>query len=161
MSSEERNSVLEWFSEKTDDLRILCNVSCIKEGVNVFCDMVVFCDEKASKVAIIQAIGRGIRKQGGKPDCLVSALIPWTECLHASMETATEERKSEDIDLEQDIEQENEVQVKAFRIVRNICLALKEQDSRVEEIMSGTSSKVGTFTIGFTGSSDSLRKMLS
>ena len=53
-SAEQRKDILQWFSEDSSDLRILCNVAVVKEGVDVpVCDMVVFCDDKQSPVQIV------------------------------------------------------------------------------------------------------------
>lgn len=60
-----RNLVLEQF--KNSDKAIVSNARCLTEGVDVpTIDLVYFCDPKNSKVDIVQAVGRALRKKEGK-----------------------------------------------------------------------------------------------
>ena len=60
-----RNLVLEEF--KNSEKAIVSNARCLTEGVDVpTIDLVYFCDPKNSKVDIVQAVGRALRKKKGK-----------------------------------------------------------------------------------------------
>lgn len=60
-----RNLVLEDF--KKSEKAIISNARCLTEGVDVpSIDLVYFCDPKNSKVDIVQAVGRALRKKDGK-----------------------------------------------------------------------------------------------
>lgn len=60
-----RNLVLEEF--KNSEKAIVSNARCLTEGVDVpTIDLVYFCDPKNSKVDIVQAVGRALRKKEGK-----------------------------------------------------------------------------------------------
>jgi superfamily II DNA or RNA helicase len=60
-----RNQILNEF--KTSTKAIISNARCLTEGVDVpTIDMVYFSDPKNSKVDIIQAVGRALRKKEGK-----------------------------------------------------------------------------------------------
>ena len=60
-----RNLVLEEF--KNSEKAIVSNARCLTEGVDIpTIDLVYFCDPKNSKVDIVQAVGRALRKKEGK-----------------------------------------------------------------------------------------------
>jgi superfamily II DNA or RNA helicase len=60
-----RNLLLEEF--KNSEKAIVSNARCLTEGVDVpTIDLVYFCDPKNSKVDIVQAVGRALRKKEGK-----------------------------------------------------------------------------------------------
>ena len=64
-STSYRNLVLEEF--KNSEKAIISNARCLTEGVDVpTIDLVYFCDPKNSKVDIVQAVGRALRKKEGK-----------------------------------------------------------------------------------------------
>jgi superfamily II DNA or RNA helicase len=53
-SSQERREIFDWFQADVDEIRVLCNVGTIKEGVDLPCiDLIAFCDEKHSRIDII------------------------------------------------------------------------------------------------------------
>jgi predicted helicase len=96
---------------------VLCNVGTIKEGVDLPCiDMLAFCDDKQSRVEIVQCLGRGLRVFLDKPDCLVCCCIP----IH-----------SESVQSETD-----------FQTIRHVLTALKSIDSRIEEVLNGKRSSL-------------------
>ena len=65
-----RNLVLEEF--KNSERAIVSNARCLTEGVDVpTIDLVYFCDPKNSKVDIVQAVGRALRKKEGKKSGLI------------------------------------------------------------------------------------------
>ncbi len=63
-----RNSELTWLKSHTEGgCRVLCNVRCLSEGVDVpALDSVMFLSPRRSQVDIIQAVGRVMRKAEGK-----------------------------------------------------------------------------------------------
>ncbi len=70
MNSEERNADIQWLkdtSEDSNDCRILCNVRCLSEGVDVpSLDAAIFLSPRKSQVEIVQSVGRVMRKSEGK-----------------------------------------------------------------------------------------------
>ena len=68
MSGDTRTSLLNWLKEDQDnECRILSNVRCLSEGVDVpSLDAVMFIHGKKSKVDIVQSVGRVMRKATGK-----------------------------------------------------------------------------------------------
>ena len=69
MPSDERLRDLSWLKrgQKTDEIRLLTNAQCLSEGVDVpNLDAVVFFEKRSSRIGIIQAIGRVMRKAPGK-----------------------------------------------------------------------------------------------
>ncbi|CAM3796786.1 DEAD/DEAH box helicase [Pontibacter korlensis] len=69
-----RNLVLEEF--KRSEKAVVSNARCLTEGVDVpTIDLVYFCDPKSSKVDIVQAVGRALRKNRINPDSKKEGLV--------------------------------------------------------------------------------------
>jgi len=69
MNATEKGSKLEWLKAKTPDdtCRILSNVRCLSEGVDVpALDAVLFLTPRNSQVDVVQSVGRIMRKSKGK-----------------------------------------------------------------------------------------------
>ena len=67
MSSMDRDRLLNWLKQDSDECRILSNVRCLSEGVDVpALDAVMFMDSKGSMVDVVQSVGRVMRKAEGK-----------------------------------------------------------------------------------------------
>lgn len=68
MDSKTRAEHLDWLRSDTKERsRILCNVRCLAEGVDVpALDGIVFMSPKSSETDIVQAVGRVMRKSEGK-----------------------------------------------------------------------------------------------
>ena len=69
MDTARRNAEIGWLKERTGDdrCRILTNARCLSEGVDVpSLDAVVFVHSRRSKIDIVQAVGRVMRKAEGK-----------------------------------------------------------------------------------------------
>ncbi len=70
MSAPERDELLGWLKADTDDereCRILTNVRCLSEGVDVpSLDAVLFLSARNSQVDVVQSVGRVMRKSPGK-----------------------------------------------------------------------------------------------
>lgn len=67
MSSMNRDRLLNWLKKGEDGCKILSNVRCLSEGVDVpALDAVMFMDSKGSMVDVVQSVGRVMRKAEGK-----------------------------------------------------------------------------------------------
>lgn len=69
MSAPVRDELLSWLKEdiKTGESRILTNVRCLSEGVDVpSLDSVMFLSAKNSQIDVVQSVGRVMRKAPGK-----------------------------------------------------------------------------------------------
>ena len=70
MSAPERDKLLGWLKEDIDDpneCRVLTNVRCLSEGVDVpSLDAVLFLSPRNSQVDVVQSVGRVMRRANGK-----------------------------------------------------------------------------------------------
>jgi predicted helicase len=67
MNAIERERRMNWLKTGGDECRILSNVRCLSEGVDVpALDAVMFMDSKGSMVDVVQSVGRVMRKAPGK-----------------------------------------------------------------------------------------------
>ena len=67
MSAPVRDGLLGWLKEESDTCRILTNVRCLSEGVDVpSLDAVLFLSARNSQVDVVQSVGRVMRKADGK-----------------------------------------------------------------------------------------------
>lgn len=69
MNASQKGEKINWLKEKTDDnvCRILSNVRCLSEGVDVpALDAVLFLTPRNSQVDVVQSVGRVMRKSEGK-----------------------------------------------------------------------------------------------
>jgi len=69
MNASQKGEKISWLKEKTDDnvCRILSNVRCLSEGVDVpALDAVLFLTPRNSQVDVVQSVGRVMRKSEGK-----------------------------------------------------------------------------------------------
>lgn len=65
MNSQERNEILQWLADDSDDTRecrVVTNVRCLSEGVDVpSLDAVLFLSSRNSQVDVVQSVGRVMR----------------------------------------------------------------------------------------------------
>lgn len=65
MNSQERNGILQWLAEESDnerECRVVTNVRCLSEGVDVpSLDAVLFLSARNSQVDVVQSVGRVMR----------------------------------------------------------------------------------------------------
>ncbi len=109
-STNHRNRVLNDF--KNSDKAIVSNARCLTEGVDVpVIDLVYFCDPKNSKVDIVQAVGRALRKKEGKKIGLVVVPIYHTE--KENVEESISESSFKNL----------------IQVIRSLC----DQDERLQE----------------------------
>jgi superfamily II DNA or RNA helicase len=105
-----RNLVLDQF--KNSEKAIVSNARCLTEGVDVpTIDLVYFCDPKNSKVDIVQAVGRALRKKEGKKIGLIVVPI-----YHSQKENV-----------------ENAISEGSFRNLLQVIRSLCDQDERLQE----------------------------
>ena len=79
MSAPTRDELLNWLKEDSDECRILTNVRCLSEGVDVpSLDSVMFLSARNSPVDVVQSVGRVMRKSPGKKYgyIIIPVLIP-------------------------------------------------------------------------------------
>jgi len=105
-----RNLILDAF--KNAEQGLVANARCLTEGVDVpAIDLVYFCDPRNSKVDIVQAVGRALRKKQGKKMGYVVVPIYHTEKNNI----------------------EDAVQESAFKNLLQVVRALCEQDERLQD----------------------------
>lgn len=105
-----RNLVLEEF--KNSEKAIVSNARCLTEGVDVpTIDLVYFCDPKNSKVDIVQAVGRALRKKEGKKLGLI--VVP----IYHSKKN----------------EVENSISTGSFKNLLQVIRSLCDQDERLQD----------------------------
>ena len=105
-----RNLVLEEF--KNSKKAIVSNARCLTEGVDVpTIDLVYFCDPKNSKVDIVQAVGRALRKKKGKKLGLIVVPI-----YHSKKD-----------------EVENSISSGSFKNLLQVIRSLCDQDERLQD----------------------------
>ncbi len=79
MSASEREELMLWLKEESDDTRILTNVRCLSEGVDVpSLDAVMFLSARNSEVDVVQSVGRVMRLSKGKKYgyIIIPVLVP-------------------------------------------------------------------------------------
>ncbi|RED48806.1 DEAD/DEAH box helicase [Seonamhaeicola aphaedonensis] len=79
MSATEREELLTWLKEDSKDTRILTNVRCLSEGVDVpSLDAVMFLSARNSEVDVVQSVGRVMRRSEGKKYgyIIIPVLVP-------------------------------------------------------------------------------------
>lgn len=105
-----RNLVLEEF--KNSEKAIVSNARCLTEGVDVpTIDLVYFCDPKNSKVDIVQAVGRALRKKEEKKLGLIVVPI-----YHSKKD-----------------EVENSISTGSFKNLLQVIRSLCDQDERLQD----------------------------
>ncbi|WP_303923600.1 DEAD/DEAH box helicase [Draconibacterium sediminis] len=106
----QRNIILDDF--KHAEKAIVSNARCLTEGVDVpTIDLVYFCDPKNSKVDIVQAVGRALRKKDGKERGYV--VIPIYHKKHDDVETSISESSFKNL----------------LQVIRSLC----DQDERLQD----------------------------
>ncbi len=145
-----RNRLLEWLKEPTPDntCRILSNVKCLSEGIDVpALDAVLFLNPRNSQVDVVQSVGRVMRKSPGKDYGYI--ILP--------------------VGIPSDIPPEKALSDnKRYKVVWQVLQALRAHDDRFnaivnkidlndkkpEQIMVGTIGTQDEHTIGATSASE-------
>ncbi|MHA7864876.1 type ISP restriction/modification enzyme [Flagellimonas marinaquae] len=79
MGAPERDELLNWLKEDSESCRILTNVRCLSEGVDVpSLDAVMFLSARNSEVDVVQSVGRVMRRAEGKKYgyIIIPVLVP-------------------------------------------------------------------------------------
>lgn len=145
MDATERESLLQWLKSAptdTNECRILTNVRCLSEGVDVpSLDAVMFLSARNSQVDVVQSVGRVMRRAEGKKYgyIIIPVLIP----ADVSPEEALEDNER-------------------FKVVWSVLNALRAHDDRfnamVNKIDLNTKKPTGGGSVligGIGGSTDS------
>jgi superfamily II DNA or RNA helicase len=105
-----RNIVLDDFKHSTK--AVISNARCLTEGVDVpTIDLVYFSDPKNSKVDIVQAVGRALRKKDGKEKGFI--VVPIYHTRHENVESSISESSFKNL----------------LQVIRSLC----EQDERLQD----------------------------
>ena len=132
-----RNQALQWLRDEPgeDECRILTNVRCLSEGVDVpALDAVLFLSPRNSQVDVVQAVGRVMRKADGKDYGYV--ILP----------VCVDEDKSPDEALQDD---------KTYKVVWQVLQALRAHDDRFNaeinriELNKQRKGKINVIGVGF------------
>ena len=113
-NADQRNSNLNWLKSDTinNNCRILSNVKCLSEGVDVpSLDAIMFLHPKKSQIDVVQAVGRVMRKAEGKK--LGYVIIPVTVAPGVSPEKALNDNEK-------------------YKVVWQIVNALRTHDERLD-----------------------------
>lgn len=122
-NADQRNNNLNWLKHNTEHntCRILSNVKCLSEGVDVpSLDAIMFLHPKKSQIDVVQAVGRVMRKAEGKD--LGYVIIPVTVAPGVSPEKALNDNEK-------------------YKVVWQIVNALRTHDERLD-------SKVNMLSLG-------------
>ena len=122
-NADQRNNNLNWLKDDTENntCRILSNVKCLSEGVDVpSLDAIMFLHPKKSQIDVVQAVGRVMRKAEGKD--LGYVIIPVTVAPGVSAEKALGDNEK-------------------YKVVWQIVNALRTHDERLD-------SKVNMLSLG-------------
>ena len=132
-----RNQALQWLRDEPgeNECRILSNVRCLSEGVDVpALDAVLFLSPRNSQVDVVQAVGRVMRKADGKDYGYI--ILP----------VCVDEDKSPEEALQDD---------KTYKVVWQVLQALRAHDNRFNaeinriELNKGRQGKINVIGVGF------------
>jgi hypothetical protein len=127
MSTASRESIINEF--KDSDYSVISNARCLTEGVDLpSVDMVAFMSPKKSKVDIVQATGRAMRRDPHNPDKTLSYIL-----VPLYLEITTGES------IEEAVDKAN------FGEVWNVLQALQEQDEILADIISQMQEDKGRY----------------
>ena len=138
-----RNQALQWLRDESDEneCRILSNVRCLSEGVDVpALDAVLFLSPRNSQVDVVQAVGRVMRKAEGK------------EYGYVILPICVDEGKSPEEALQDD---------KNYKVVWQVLQALRSHDSRLNdevnriELNKKREGRINVIGVGFGEPADS------
>ena len=137
-----RNQALQWLRDEPgeNECRILSNVRCLSEGVDVpALDAVLFLSPRNSQVDVVQAVGRVMRKAQGK------------EYGYVILPVCVDEDKSPEAALQDD---------KTYKVVWQVLQALRAHDNRFNaeinriELNKRQQGKINVIGVGFGGPTD-------
>ena len=118
MGAAEKNNRLQWLKDETppDTCRILSNVRCLSEGVDVpALDAVLFLTPRNSQVDVVQSVGRVMRKSGNKK--LGYVILPVVIPANVTPEEALNDNKT-------------------YKVVWEVLQALRSHDDRFDAMIN-------------------------
>ena len=116
MTAKHRHRIIHEFENA--QYAVLSNARCLTEGVDVpIIDAVYFASPKNSVIDIIQAIGRALRKPLNCREKISSIIIP--------------------VPIPDECSSINDLNFEAFETLHNVVQALRDQDTRLAEIIDG------------------------
>ena len=118
MGAAEKNNRLQWLKEETppNTCRILSNVRCLSEGVDVpALDAVLFLTPRNSQVDVVQSVGRVMRKSGNKK--LGYVILPVVIPANVTPEEALNDNKT-------------------YKVVWEVLQALRSHDDRFDAMIN-------------------------
>ncbi|WP_218813532.1 DEAD/DEAH box helicase family protein [Rickettsiella endosymbiont of Dermanyssus gallinae] len=122
LTTNERVVIMNEF--KSSEYAVMTNARCLTEGIDIpAIDTVFFCDPKTSKVDIVQATGRALRRAHNKEKQLGYIVVP---IYHADEEKL-----------------EEEIESGLFKNLISVVRALSSQDERLEEEITQIKSAKG------------------
>ena len=128
-TSSKRSIVLNAF--RNSEKAVVSNARCLTEGVDIpSVDAVFFCDPKNSKVDIVQAVGRTLRKDKNNPNKIGKVIIP--------------------IYFKKDSNIEEEIDTSIYNNVIKIIRSIADQDERLQDEINNIAYKQ---TSGYTENS--------
>lgn len=111
-NTDKRKKIIEEFTSTKNS--IITNARCLNEGVDIpNVDSIYFCDPKQSKVDIVQAIGRALRKSKDNKDKIANIIIP---IYHS---------KSKEV--------ENKIVNSKFKTISNVLRSLSSYDENITD----------------------------
>lgn len=120
LPSSKRSIILNAF--KNSERAVVANARCLTEGVDIpSVDAVFFCDPKKSKVDIVQAAGRTLRKDKKNPDKIGKIIIP--------------------IYLKKEADIEEEIDTSIFNDVIKIIRSIADHDERLQDEINNIAYK--------------------
>ena len=142
-SSGVRQSILKEFSKR--DIGIVANARCLTEGVDVpTIDLIYFCDPKNSKVSIVQAAGRALRKDRTGKKTLGYIVVPIFHKLEDDIEKAVERSVFKNV----------------IQVIRSLCDHDERLQAEINDIAFKKGKKNKNSKIEFSFSNDETERII-
>jgi len=142
-SSGVRQSILKEFSKR--DIGIVANARCLTEGVDVpTIDLIYFCDPKNSKVSIVQAAGRALRKDRTGKKTLGYIVVPIFHKLEDDIEKAVDRSVFKNV----------------IQVIRSLCDHDERLQAEINDIAFKKGKKNKNSKIEFSFSNDETERII-
>ncbi|MCG2459619.1 Helicase associated domain protein [Flavobacteriaceae bacterium F89] len=142
-SSGIRQSILKEFSKR--EIGIVANARCLTEGVDVpTIDLIYFCDPKNSKVSIVQAAGRALRKDRTGKKTLGYIVVPIFHKLEDNIEKAVDRSVFKNV----------------IQVIRSLCDHDERLQAEINDIAFKKGKKNKNSKIEFSFSNDETERII-
>jgi len=142
-SSGIRQAILKEFSKR--DIGIVANARCLTEGVDVpTIDLIYFCDPKNSKVSIVQAAGRALRKDRTGKKTLGYIVVPIFHRQEEQVERAIDQSVFKNV----------------IQVIRSLCDHDERLQAEINEIAFKKGKKNKNTKIEFSFSHDETERII-